>query len=49
MSLCKTAMPLLSLNAQEGEPMFLFNSSLFNHACHVGGINLLALLLNHKK
>lgn len=52
MSLCKTAMLLLSLNAEEeGEPMwpFYFNSSLYNHAFYVAGINLLAPLLNHKK
>lgn len=48
----KTAMPLLFLNSEEeGEPMWLFyfNSSLYNHAFHVGGINLLDPLLNRKK
>lgn len=52
MSLCKTAMPLLSLNAEEeGKPLWLFyfNSSLYNRAFHVGGINLPASLSNHKK
>lgn len=51
MSLCKTAMPLLSVHAEEEEPvqLFHFNSSLNNNAFHVGRINLLAPLLNHKE
>lgn len=52
-SLCKTALPLLSLHAEkeEREPMWLYysNRSFNNNAFCVGRIDLLAPLLNKKK